>query len=281
MTWTFTSDLASYQAAAGPAVAAEPVTNTLLLSVADALARRGPQAFGPGPAPFFGWWTGADGSVAGGVVCTPPFPLTLGALPPEAVRALGAALGTEPLLSGVGAVNARRPEAELLAGAWGRPWETAEETRLYRLDGLLAPDPAPQGRARRAVPADLPLLLEWTVAFKREAGVRGAASEAALRDRLSYGGLLLWEHAGEPVSLAGFTRPIGSASRVGPVYTPPGRRGRGFAAGVTYAVSGAARAAGAREVLLFTDLANPTSNGVYRRLGYAPVEDRVEVVAVG
>ncbi|GAA3079170.1 hypothetical protein GCM10020254_24240 [Streptomyces goshikiensis] len=166
----------------------------------------------------------------------------------------------------------------MLAGAWGRPWETAEETRLYRLDGLLAPDPAPQGRARRAVPADLPLLLEWTVAFKREAGVRGAASEAALRDRLSYGGLLLWEHAGEPVSLAGFTRPIGSASRVGPVYTPPGRRGRGFAAGVTYAVSGAA---GAREVLLFTDLANPTSNGVYRRLGYAPVEDRVEVVAVG
>ncbi|GAA3079166.1 hypothetical protein GCM10020254_24230 [Streptomyces goshikiensis] len=74
MTWTFTSDLASYQAAAGPAVAAEPVTNTLLLSVADALARRGPQAFGPGPAPFFGWWTGADRSVAGGVVCTPPFP---------------------------------------------------------------------------------------------------------------------------------------------------------------------------------------------------------------
>ena len=36
----------------------------------------------------------------------------------------------------------------------------------------------------------------------------------------------------------------------------------------------AARDAGASRVLLFTDLANPTSNGLYQRLGYEPVEDR-------
>jgi RimJ/RimL family protein N-acetyltransferase len=28
-------------------------------------------------------------------------------------------------------------------------------------------------------------------------------------------------------------------------------------------------------VVLYTDLANPTSNAVYQRLGYRPVEDRV------
>lgn len=92
--------------------------------------------------------------------------------------------------------------------------------------------------------------------------------------------MLLWEDAGTPVSMAGFFRAIGSVSRVGPVYTPPQLRGRGYAAGVTHAVSEAAYAAGASEVLLFTDLANPTSNGIYRRLGYTPVEDRVEVAAV-
>ncbi|MBT2457846.1 GNAT family N-acetyltransferase [Streptomyces sp. ISL-86] len=279
MTWTFTSDLAAYLTAAGPAVAAEPVVNTALLTVTDALERRGLEAFGADDAPVFGWWTAPGGAVAGGLLCTPPFPLLLGALPEEAVRALGAALSTEPLLAGVGGFNARKADARALAEAWGKPTAVTEETRLYRLAALVAPDPAPSGRARRAAEADLPLLLDWSQAFRREAGVPGAASEAGLRDRLAYGGLLLWEDAGGPVSMAGFTRPIASVARVGPVYTPAERRGRGYAAGVTYAVSEAAYAAGALEVLLFTDLANPTSNGVYQRLGYTPVEDRAEVVA--
>jgi len=41
------------------------------------------------------------------------------------------------------------------------------------------------------------------------------------------------------------------------------------------AASQAARLAGPREVVLFTDLANPTSNALYQRLGFRPVSDRV------
>ncbi|MFE2477532.1 GNAT family N-acetyltransferase [Streptomyces sp. NPDC059389] len=279
MTWTFTRDLAVFRAAAGPAVAAEPVANTILLTVLDALGRRGPDAYGSAE-PFFGWWTAAGGGVAGALLCTPPYPLLIGALPGQAVRELGAALTAEPLLAGVEVLNARRRDAQALAAVWGRQSEVTEENRLYRLAGLLAPDPVPPGRARTATAADLPLLLDWAGAFKRETGEPGGPSEAFLRDRLSYGGVLLWEHAGAPVSMAGFFRPIGSVSRVGPVYTPPQLRGRGYAAGVTHAASEAAYAAGASEVLLFTDLANPTSNGIYQRLGYTPVEDRVEVAAL-
>ena len=93
-------------------------------------------------------------------------------------------------------------------------------------------------------------------------------------DRLSYRGLTLWEDAGRPVSMAGLTRMAAGQVRVGPVYTPPGLRGRGYAGAVTCVVSQAARDAGAGQVLLFTDLANPTSNALYQRLGYEPVEDR-------
>ncbi|MFI5619360.1 GNAT family N-acetyltransferase [Streptomyces sp. NPDC051567] len=278
MTWTFTTDLAAYLAAAGPAVAARPVTGTLLLTTADTLARHGPHAFGDTD-PVFGWWTGAGGEVAGGLLCTPPYPLLLGAVPPEAVRALGAALAAEPLLAGVGGFNARRADALTLAGCWGRPSRVAEENRVYRLAALVPPAPAPAGRARRATEADLPLLREWTEAFNEDIGRPGPASEAALRDRLSYGGLLLWERDGTPLSLASFSRPLGPSARVGPVYTPPGARRHGYAAGVTHAASEAAYAAGATEVLLFTDLTDPTSNGVYLRLGYVPAEDRTEVVA--
>jgi predicted GNAT family acetyltransferase len=62
--------------------------------------------------------------------------------------------------------------------------------------------------------------------------------------------------------------------RVGPVYTPPEHRGLGYAGAVTATVSRAALDAGACEVVLFTDLANPVSNALYRRIGYQPVSDR-------
>lgn len=277
MTWTFTTDLAAYRAAAGAAVAALPVPNTLLLSVADALERRGLHTFGP-DAPFFGWWTGADGAVSGALVCTPPHPLQLGALAEEAVSALAGALASEPLLAGLPGVNARRADADVLAAAWGRPARVVEELRLYRLAGRVPPRPSPAGAARVAGGADASLLVAWMEAFHTELGIPAGACEALVRDRVSYGGFLLWEDDGVPVSLASFSRPIGSTSRVGPVYTPPGLRGRGYAAGVTHATGGAARAAGASEVILFTDLANPTSNGLYLRLGYVPVEDRARIV---
>jgi predicted GNAT family acetyltransferase len=77
------------------------------------------------------------------------------------------------------------------------------------------------------------------------------------------------------VSLAGVTRPAAGQVRVGPVYTPPEHRGRGFGAAVTAAVTASALAAGVAEVLLFTDLANPTSNALYARLGFVPLADRV------
>src|SRR5262249_59245223 len=92
--------------------------------------------------------------------------------------------------------------------------------------------------------------------------------QRTIDDRLSYGGRAGGETADGPVSMAGATRAVAGQARVGPVYTPPGRRGRGFGGAVTAAVSRAARDAGVGEVLLYTDLANPTSNALYQRLGY-------------
>ncbi len=93
--------------------------------------------------------------------------------------------------------------------------------------------------------------------------------------RLAYGGITVWEAGGVPVSVAGRTRAVAGMVRLGPVYTPPELRGHGYASAATAVVSQAALDAGLREVVLYTDLANPTSNGLYQRLGYQPVEDRV------
>ena len=66
-------------------------------------------------------------------------------------------------------------------------------------------------------------------------------------------------------------------SRIGPVYTPPEHRRRGYAAAVTAAAARWAQDRGARHVLLYTDLANPTTNRLYPRLGFRPRYDAVEL----
>jgi predicted GNAT family acetyltransferase len=116
---------------------------------------------------------------------------------------------------------------------------------------------------------------------------------------------VLWEDGGEPVSLAGWGGPTPNGIRVGPVYTPPELRGRGYGTAVTaetsrrlldgrLSVAGSAggQAAGARPAnraagggaggrrsfcFLYTDLANPTSNAIYERIGYRRIAESAEI----
>lgn len=271
MTWTFTHDLDSFLATAEPAAALHPAGNTLVLTITAALRRHGLCFYGDG-APLFGWWRSPAGVVDGVIVWTPPHPLQVGMVPDEAVLSLANAFEEW----GVNAVNAERAVADALTASWPDR-AIAQEQRLHRLAELTPPSPCPAGQARTATTADHELLVEWHRAFGRDTGQPVARAESSVDDRISYGGLALWEHRGVPVSMAGMTRPTAGTVRVAPVYTPPGLRGRGYAAAVTAHISRAALDAGAAEVLLFTDLANPTSNGVYRRIGYRPVADRAVV----
>jgi predicted GNAT family acetyltransferase len=68
---------------------------------------------------------------------------------------------------------------------------------------------------------------------------------------------------------------VAGVSRIGPVYTPPASRRHGYGAAVTAACTQDALDRGARQVVLFTDEANPTSNGIYQQLGYRALDERV------
>ncbi len=277
MTWFTTDDLTEYLATAGGFLRSRPVENTVPLTVLEVLRARGAGAFGDA-APLFGWWRRA-GDVSGAFLLTPPYPVALSPTPPESVEPLAAVLASAGLrLAGL---TAEPATAEAFAAAWRRRTGTTPETsmrqRLFRLVELVPPAPAPCGRARAAQSADRGLLVAWVAAFTEEAGARAANHEDMVDDRLSYGGLTLWEDEGQPVSLAGLTRQVAGMIRVGPVYTPPQHRRHGYGAGVTAAVSRRALQAGAGEVVLFTDLANPTSNALYQRLGYRTVQDRVDL----
>jgi predicted GNAT family acetyltransferase len=179
-------------------------------------------------------------------------------------------------------VNGHVAAAEAFAATWraahpSRKVTVERRLRLYRLGELTWPDPAPDGVLRVAADADTPLLTDWFAAFADEVRDMGAGQDQAphVRDKLSYGGALIWEADGRPVAVACVTRQVVKMTRIGPVYTPPEFRGRGYGSAVTAEASRRAREAGAEEVLLYTDLANPTSNSIYQRIGYRAVEDRI------
>ena len=280
MTWTLTADLGEYLAAAGGFLRSRPVDNTIQLVALDSLEAHGLSAFGH-VAPLFGWWRSGAGPVTAALLHTPPFPVLLTRLPAD--TAGNPAGDLAEVLAGRGrqlpGVNAEQGDAEAFAAAWSRltgaTWREFRRSRLFRLEQLVAPDPSPPGAARVATAADRGLLESWLAAFRQELADLGGPGAGMIEDRISHGGLTLWEAGGAAVSLAGSTRPVEGVIRLGPVYTPPEQRGRGYGGAVTAAVSRAALDAGAAHVVLFTDLANPTSNALYRRLGYRPVEGRL------
>ncbi|MGP3961509.1 GNAT family N-acetyltransferase [Nonomuraea sp. 3N208] len=261
--WTFTSDTEEYAAVAEPYLLGDPVGNTVPLTVLANL-----RAGMPAKDPRFGWWT-VDGVVRGAAFHTPPYPIGLAVMPVEAVPSLVEALGRDiPAL--VGQVELTDEVARLL----GPPIRVISE-RLYRLGTLAVPDVP--GWGRPAVPADYPLLVSWYQAFSDEVALPEGDAAERVAQRLAARELFVWEADGVPVSLAALSPAAGGVCRIGPVYTPPSCRKRGYAAAVTAYASQTGLAERCDQVVLFTDLDNPTSNAIYQAIGYEPVSDYAHI----
>jgi hypothetical protein len=273
MVWHLTDSVDEFDRVAGDFLRSRPVEHTVPLTLVDTLRKRGPHFYGADD-PIFGWWQDDAGAVGGAILQTPPHPVYLTVAP--AVPELVELLADRPLPG----VNALAADGAAFAAAWrrrtGAPTKVGRRSRLFRLDVLTPPSPLPPGAARTAGTADRDLLISWLDAFHVEIGEAPDRDHAELvDDKLSHDGLTLWEIDGSPVSMAGASRLEAGMIRVAAVYTPKHLRGRGYAGASTTAVSRAALDAGADDVVLFTDLANPTSNALYQRLGYRPIEDRV------
>ena len=273
----FVSDVESFAARAWPLLAADEGNHTQLLR---ALANARDASLPPGER----WHAALVHADEGRVTAAARrFQNTwfLSTGPEAALQALGAAVRAAACADRPAAIAGCVGEADAVRAferGCGMPMRVHFDLRLFRLDGEpMRPPPAEAaacGRLQRATLDDLPALLELAQAFRVEAKLPETAEQlaAGMPHHVQAGSQYLWYDAHG--ALAGF---IGgqsippSGARVGPVYTRPAQRGRGIGAAMVATLSRQLLAAGARSVFLFTDARNPTSNALYRRIGFAPI----------
>jgi ribosomal protein S18 acetylase RimI-like enzyme len=266
-------DAAAYAALVTPLLLRDEARYNLELAIVGRLAAGAPVGDEP---PVL---LTVDGAPA---LMTPPFNLAVAAVPPQAAPALAdyaVAEGIAP--PGVlGAPGTARAFAERYAALTGRTYAVAREQGVYALTELVPPRPAP-GALRTADERDDDLVVGWSRAFQQEVGLPDHGTADRMRERVRDGLIWLWEDGGEVVSLAGCGGFTPNGARVGPVYTPPALRGRGYASAVTAGATEALLARGLTSTFLYTDLANPTSNKIYQAIGYRHVADVIEVTFAG
>ncbi|QFZ16876.1 GNAT family N-acetyltransferase [Saccharothrix syringae] len=272
-------DFAEFWALAGDHFTTDPVAHTVAVA---AVHRRLNHAM-PDDPPALLVTASEDGDLVAAALRVPPWPLEVSGVPPQWAEAVADALAGEVELPGV---TGPRESAEAFVMAWAaRTGCGAREVmslRLYRLGELVPPDVP--GTARPATEADADLLTRWYLDFRAEATDQEAddalveqAARFVHRLPVNGGAHVLWcDGAGTPVAWAATSPPASGMSRIGPVYTAREHRRRGYGAAVTAACATWAREHGAEHVVLFTDLANPTSNSVYQRIGFRPVGDSAE-----
>ncbi|WP_091384347.1 GNAT family N-acetyltransferase [Actinokineospora alba] len=223
-----------------------------------------------------------DGGLLGALFRTAPWPLSVSALPVETHAEVVDYLLAEGIeTTGVGGPrDVADPFTEAWIAASGQTIEQTIPMRLYHLGQLEMPANV-AGEFRLTGEADVAMVGGWWEDFFAEAthGGNPESGEHDVRKALEFGRAIgLWVDEGEPGSFAVASPPRAGMSRIGPVYTPADKRGRGYGAAVTAQVAQWAVDQGAEHVLLFTDLDNPTSNSIYQRIGFRPVFDAVEYV---
>ncbi len=223
------------------------------------------------------YWVATDGNAVVGVVFQSPlsFRAVVTPMVPEVVL---------PVVDAISDAGVKLPgvvgdaaTAAYFAGQWAERQKSAVAPfmgqRLYEVDKVAEPTTV-EGHFRKAVPDDRKRLVDWVHRFYTDMGVEEIDAEVIVDSRLPAGQIWLWDRAG-PVSMAARTVPVEGVTRLQLVYTPPENRKRGYASVCVARLSKQIRDDGQR-CILYTDLGNPISNSVYRRIGYYAVAEAIQ-----
>jgi uncharacterized protein len=148
------------------------------------------------------------------------------------------------------------------------------QSRLFRLNKV-NDVPMSLGKIRMAAMADKELVQKWSHAFSIDiqGGREFNMPETDVTPVIENRGAFFWDVHGTPVSMAFRGGETDKGITINHVYTPPELRGKGYATSCVAELSRICLQSGKEFCMLTTDLANPTSNSIYMKIGYKPVWD--------
>ena len=262
-------DAAAFLTAAGEFLLSAESENNLLLGIALELANQGPSP--ESPTYFAAVFRGQR--MEGCAFSSVPDRLGITAMPGDVIGSLASDAGSvcREVTSIGGPEPAVAPFAAGFAAATGRQALLGMRQRIHELRAVIPPVRTAPGRLRPARESEAGMLTPWVGDMLSLIGDSREAADLT-RERIQGGNLFVWED-GDPVSMAGWTGKTPNGVRVNFVYTPDALRGRGYATAAVAALSQHLLDQGNRYCCLYTDLANPTSNAIYHRIGYRPIRD--------
>ena len=247
--------------------------NNLLLGLAGTL-KRDIHYYGK-PHPLF-FTVHADAKCVGACLQTPPYNLIVyvtESYQDNSIKELCDYLIEHEIQ--VPGIIGPRNIVEKFNGVWTSPSKVSFEKQMsqmvYKIEKIKKISMA-QGRLRQALESDHELMTDWVLKFHNEVLVpisTDMASEMANK-KIKEEAFYIWE-TDRPVSMAGWTRPTINGVTIASVFTPEKYRKKGYATSCVAKLT--------EKMLcdysfcsLFTDQSNPTSNSIYQKIGFEPVD---------
>jgi uncharacterized protein len=141
--------------------------------------------------------------------------------------------------------------------------------------------PRASGKFEMADSNDVELLAAWSMVFEEEKDPAARKSEEQVlkitQSKIAAGDVFKWTDKGKSVCMAAINRRTKNAGIIGMVYTPDEYRRSGYATSHVQKLSEYTLQKGFKYCGLFTDKANPTSNHIYKKIGYEPITESLDI----
>lgn len=272
MEWKWYQEIGEYMEKARPLLEKKEDLYSLFLGVLGQIEQGRYETF------YLGLAEDGQG-VAALALMTPPHPLQLIVCREDAnVEALVANEFRNAKIEIFGVIG-DKGTAKRFADTWGGLSEIAMDQGLYRIDAVRKKLAKSPGSWRVANRLDAPLLVDWYQLFGEDTGIGNPSQEEAeekIADFISRKEVFLWEDGGRAVSCMKKARPSKHGITVSFVFTPKELRKKGYARTLVAEVT--------EELLneydfamLYTDLANGTSNKIYQEIGYEQIANPVHL----
>ncbi|BAZ12468.1 GCN5-related N-acetyltransferase [Calothrix sp. NIES-4071] len=244
----------------------------LLLGISDTLVHN-PERYPPNP--YLASVEVAEQVVAVAIM-THPYKLVLSCQDLGAIEIFAKDLYTQSLQ--VPGVSGQTSEALAFAKTWqnltGQTYKLGMQMRIHELQAV-QPIARANGYLRNATEADRALLLQWNQDFELEVFGEQLTNAQYIDNHIKQNTIYIWQDE-IPVSFVCCAGSTPNGKRLGPVYTPKEYRKKGYATTCVAELSQKFLDMGCKSCFLFTDLANPVSNHIYRKIGYLPITDCCE-----